>query len=50
MHVWSPIMNLGMALAIGVVIGVATDNLGLWLAIALVFGGGAEATSHKNRS
>ncbi len=43
-------MNLGVALIIGIVIGVATDNLGLWLALAVIFGGGAEAAGRKRRS
>jgi len=39
-----------LGLLIGVVIGVLTDNVGLWLALGLVFGaGGGNAASRKGK-
>ncbi len=40
----------GLGMLIGVVIGVLTDNVGLWLALGLVFGaGGGSAASRKRK-
>ena len=38
-------VGTGLGLLIGVVIGVLTDNIGLWLALGLGFGARVEITS-----
>jgi hypothetical protein len=46
--------SIGIGMIIGVVIGIATDNIGLWLSLGLVFGASygktkqAKADADKN--
>ncbi len=43
----SPI--IGMGIIVGVVIGYLTDNVGLWIALGLVFGAAIEAARIRLR-
>ena len=42
-------LGAGIGLLAGIIIGSATDNVGLWIALGLCFGAGIGTTLEKNR-
>ena len=41
--------SIGIGMLIGAAIGVATDNIGLWLSLGLVFGAGYGKTMQNKK-
>lgn len=41
--------SIGLGMVIGAAIGVATDNIGLWLSLGLVFGAGYGKTMQNKK-
>jgi hypothetical protein len=41
--------SIGIGMVIGAAIGVATDNIGLWLSLGLVFGAGYGKTMQNKK-
>ena len=39
--------GIGIGMALGAAIGVATDNIGLWLSLGIVFGAGYAKTKQS---
>ena len=40
---------LGIGMALGAAIGVATDNIGIWLSLGIVFGAGYAKTKQAKK-